>query len=287
MYTPKNNVLIIAGMHRSGTSLVSHWLHRCGLNLGETLLGADIGNVEGHFEDVDFYRFHEDTLAAHHLSKFGFTGEPVKALSEYEEEKLKSIINLKNKLNRQWGWKDPRTCLFLANYRQLIPDARYLNIVRDYGATINSMIIRDFKHHEKKYLKRKWLSRAAWKIFRRQKQLDNFYRDLAPLYLNVWIAYNGELLKNAKLVPADQYLFIDHRQLIDDDKTVFGHLTDNWHFDLQYYDFKKIFKESLISPVTDIDHLIDDKGLLKKAKSLEIKLKELCIEKRNLQKELP
>lgn len=286
MNTPKNNVLIIVGMHRSGTSLVSHWLNSCGLNLGETLLGADIGNVEGHFEDLDFYRFHEDTLAAHHLSKFGFTTQPVKALSEYEEEKLKSIIYLKNKMNRQWGWKDPRTCLFLAHYRRLIPDARYLNIVRDYKATINSMIIRDFKHHEKKYLKRKWPSRVIWNVFRRQKQLNRFYSELAPLYLGVWIAYNEELIKNASLAPDDSYLFTDYAQLIDNDKTVFSHLTGNWHFDLQYYDFKKIFKENLLSRVVDIDHWINNEDILKKAKSLERKLKELCVEKKILQKEL-
>src|ERR1700678_1799220 len=108
MYPTDKKILIIAGMHRSGTSLISHWLHSCGLNLGETLLGADIGNTEGHFEDVDFYRFHEDTLEAHHLSKFGFITHPIESLTGYQTEKLKSIISFKNKMSGQWGWKDPR-----------------------------------------------------------------------------------------------------------------------------------------------------------------------------------
>jgi len=51
------NTLIIAGMHRSGTSLISQWLNRCGLNLGENMIGASSGNVEGHFEDIDFIAF--------------------------------------------------------------------------------------------------------------------------------------------------------------------------------------------------------------------------------------
>ena len=45
-------------MHRSGTSLISNWLHHCGLQLGEHLLEAGNGNEEGHFEDVEFLRMH-------------------------------------------------------------------------------------------------------------------------------------------------------------------------------------------------------------------------------------
>ena len=35
-----NDILVIAGMHRSGTSLITHWLHDCGLQVGERLVGA-------------------------------------------------------------------------------------------------------------------------------------------------------------------------------------------------------------------------------------------------------
>jgi Sulfotransferase family len=281
-----NNVLIIAGMHRSGTSLVSHWLTSCGLNLGETLLGADIGNVEGHFEDVDFYRYHEDTLAAHHLSRFGMITQPLTSLSEYQKEKLKSIIDFKNKMNRQWGWKDPRTCLFLPHYRELIPGACYLNIVRDYRSTVNSLIARDFKHHEIKYLTRGRLSKIIWKSFRKGRRLNKFYRDLSEFYLNIWMAYNQEILKNIKTLPVEKYLFVEHSSLLDRDKEVFGHLKDNWHFNLEYYDFKKIFKENLLSAVINVDLFVTDKALLEKAQNLEKELKELCSKKKVIQNEL-
>ncbi|HZY35534.1 MAG TPA: hypothetical protein VFE53_02735, partial [Mucilaginibacter sp.] len=93
-----NNILIIAGMHRSGTSVVSQWLKSCGLNVGEQLLGADIGNIEGHFEDIDFYRFHEDTLEENHESRLGWVTHPIGLLTTYQKEKLKSIIDFKNKI---------------------------------------------------------------------------------------------------------------------------------------------------------------------------------------------
>ena len=54
-----NKVLIVAGMHRSGTSVIAQWLQRCGLCLGENLLGPAIGNNEGHFEDTDFVFLHD------------------------------------------------------------------------------------------------------------------------------------------------------------------------------------------------------------------------------------
>jgi len=271
-----NKVLIIAGMHRSGTSLISNWLHHCGLNLGEQLLGPDIGNAEGHFEDIDFFHFHEDTLRANELPQSGLTTKRVPALSNYQHEKLKSLVALKNKLNVQWGWKDPRTCLFLDYYRSVIPDACYLNIVRDYGSTVNSLISREFKHHERKYLARKWLSRMVWKNLRREKNLARLYYNSAEAYLEVWIKYNEELLKNTRHLPANKYIFVDYLSLLDNDKNIFNCLKNQWKLQLKYYDFKRIFKEGMLSERANIDEYIENKALLKKAADLENELKNLC-----------
>jgi hypothetical protein len=270
-------------MHRSGTSLVSHWLISCGLNLGDMLMGASIGNVEGHFEDMDFYRFHEDTLSANQLSKCGWTTKPINTLSVYQKERLKSIIGFKNKISGQWGWKDPRTCLFLSHYRDLIPDAYYLNIARDYQSTVSSMIIRDFKHYETKYDKRSRVKKYIWKNFRREKHLKKFYADLAEFYLKVWLAYNEEILENTEHLFHDQYMFVDYLNLYKNDREVFNVLKNGWHFDLKYNDFKKIFKENLLNKPVNIDPLIGDQSLLDRARAIEKRLKGLCVQ----QKELP
>jgi len=45
----KIKFLVILGMHRSGTSLITQWLKNCGLSVGDSLHGADVGNAEGHF----------------------------------------------------------------------------------------------------------------------------------------------------------------------------------------------------------------------------------------------
>ena len=104
--------------------------------------------------------------------------------------------------------------------------------------------------------------------------------------MNIWIAYNREILKNIKTLPAEKYLFVEHSSLLDRDKEIFGHLKNSWGFDLEYYDFKKIFKENLLSAVTDIDLFVTDKTLLMKAQNLEEELKKLCSKKKSTQKEL-
>ena len=119
MVDMKSNVLIIAGMHRSGTSLMAQWLNKCGLNLGDYLLGSGVGNSKGHFEDMDFYQLHEAILSQNSLNYRVNTNDEIQ-LSEYHKIRAESIITLKSKLHDQWGWKEPRTCLFLTHINIII-----------------------------------------------------------------------------------------------------------------------------------------------------------------------
>src|SRR5204863_4091746 len=151
-------VVIITGMHRSGTSLITHWLHECGLHVGNELLGADTGNDNGHFEDLDFLNSHKALLKSRRLSDNGFTTSPLKPLTCEEKDKLRDIISYKNNFNRQWGWKDPRTCLFLDVYRELIPDAFYFVVLRDFQSVTSSLIYRMYKQRAAKYASKKGIA---------------------------------------------------------------------------------------------------------------------------------
>src|SRR3569833_408228 len=146
-----SRTLIIAGMHRSGTSLITNWLHHCGLQVGETLLGPDIGNKEGHFEDEEFLKMHEEILVGNGLAPSGLVHDKQLQIYEYQLEKLKAIIGIKEKRFDQWGWKEPRTCLFLDTYRELLPDAKYLIIIRDYESVVNSLLKRAYDDTDKSY----------------------------------------------------------------------------------------------------------------------------------------
>ena len=270
-------VLVIVGMHRSGTSLITNWLEKCGLHIGERLVAAAPSNIDGHFEDVEFKTIHEEALVSKNLPASGLVEEEAHHidLSVYQKEKLKGIINVKNRLYEQWGWKDPRTCLFLNNYRQLLPGSKYLIIIRDYQSVINSLLKRDFADIDRAHLSRKWPSRVIWTYLRKSRNKERYYRNNTDHYLKVWMAYNEEILSAVKKMPPEDYLAVNYEVLVSKDAEVFNYLTSTWGFSLNYVDFKDIYKESLMSNAKSIAGYVKDKLLLTKADYIESRLHTL------------
>jgi hypothetical protein len=260
---------MVVGMHRSGTSLISNWLYRCGLQLGEHLLEAGNGNVEGHFEDVEFLKMHEEILLSNDFPPEGYVYDQPIDISVYHVEKLKSIIRVKNDLYEQWGWKEPRTCLFLDLYRELLPDAKYLIIVRDYKSVVYSLLKRDFTAFEEKYLSRNRLQQLIWFNFRRKRSMEKFFKEHAEDYLKVYIEYNEHILNMLKDLPATDYIVVNYSLLEKRDKEVFSLLTDKWRFKLQYFSFREVYKKNLMSKPFDVDAFIAGKTLVNRTKQLE------------------
>src|SRR3954453_7575771 len=127
----QNKVLVILGMHRSGTSLAAQWLQRCGLHIGDRLVGAGRGNIEGHFEDRDFLDLHRNILISSNLPDTGLVSEFDSASNNTHLAEIRKLIGLKNSLYEEWGWKEPRTCLFLEQYMNVLPAAKYIILLRD------------------------------------------------------------------------------------------------------------------------------------------------------------
>ena len=124
------SALVIAGFHRSGTSLTAQLLHRAGLHLGDDLIGVNPSNPYGHFEDRDFVRLHDALLddggRTWHVDE-PFT--PSISLARWNQ--MASLADRRRVRHRLWGFKDPRSCFFLAAWRYLIPDMRTLIVFRD------------------------------------------------------------------------------------------------------------------------------------------------------------
>lgn len=106
-------IVVVLGMHRSGTSAITRGLEVLGINLGDRLLPAESENNEkGFWEDIDITAFNVDLLAAmghdwHTLAPIRpdeFHSEPIASL------KLRAAQLLRNKLTEtDWfGVKDPR-----------------------------------------------------------------------------------------------------------------------------------------------------------------------------------
>jgi hypothetical protein len=121
-------------MHRSGTSYLASVLAALGVRMGESLLAADAGNPRGYFEDVSVLAFHKKLLAkraplsqtrADFLPGEGFSGT-------WNAEELAEADALLGKLEGDgfWGWKEPRTCLFLDEWLKKLPQARCVAVYR-------------------------------------------------------------------------------------------------------------------------------------------------------------
>lgn len=233
-----NKVLIVLGMHRSGTSLVSSWLNKCGLNLGDHCLGGDKFNKEGHFEDLDFLHLHEEVLSYYKIIRTGLIPPFNFKLSEDYYKKLTDNIKFKNSQHRQWGWKEPRTCLFLDFYQEAIPDAKYVIVYRNYQFVVESLCRREFNILNSKYnaLDKKEQKLHYEYFEERVKEIQM----ATQVYLSTWIRYNKNLLKLMNSVDKNNYVIVKYDRLVENDKTVFEKLKE-WKFKLKYIPFSSIF----------------------------------------------
>jgi hypothetical protein len=58
-------VIVVAGMHRAGTSVVARGLQALGIDLGDALMSADVRmNARGFFEDMDIVKLDDALLDA-------------------------------------------------------------------------------------------------------------------------------------------------------------------------------------------------------------------------------
>lgn len=271
----EKNVLVILGMHRSGTSLITQWLHKCGLPVGNDLLGPGTGNIEGHFEDLDFVRLHGELLLSQKLPDNGFTENAVKTIGAMQMFRVTSLINIKSRQQQQWGWKDPRTCLFLNIYRDILPEARYLVIFRDYQSVVSSLLSRERTRLQKKLLSKNPVNRMLSKKFKKKYNQEWLYKTYTARYLKVWIAYNEEILAHVAKLPAGCYTAVNYKALITDDMPVFLHLAHQWQFKLKYAAFRDIYRPQLMSERPPVENYISDAKLLAHAKQVENRMKQL------------
>lgn len=131
-------VICVAGMPRSGTSLVAQLLYRCGVNLGpaEQLMPASINNRDGFWENVRFVQVNERLLAASGGTWFAppATLRPTPKITA----EARSIVAQFDG-QEPWLWKDPRNALALPFWKSLIPSMRLMVCVRHPAETALSL----------------------------------------------------------------------------------------------------------------------------------------------------
>jgi GT2 family glycosyltransferase len=131
--------LVVAGMHRSGTSLVASLVAGAGVSMGTRLLAAGRGNARGHFEDLDFQEFHQRALRANGLHGDGIVPAGHPEVPEGLEPRARELVAARRAAGKPWGWKDPRTLLFLDFWSEVAPEASWLLVFRSPWEVADSL----------------------------------------------------------------------------------------------------------------------------------------------------
>lgn len=148
----KKRIVVILGMHRSGTSAMARGLKALNVELGDNLLPPVADNNErGFWEDRDIYRLNERLLA-----KAGSGWDRLAAIDsgmlirdEFAAERREAAQLLEQKLATSpvFGFKDPRTSVLLPFWKcvfeDLDLDESYLIAVRNPFEVAESLSKRD------------------------------------------------------------------------------------------------------------------------------------------------
>lgn len=193
-FDPAGTPLLVAGMHRSGTSLAASLLEACGWNSGLRMMAPSAHNPHGYHEDADLVALQGRMLRM--ATRDGQGGWPDwgfvegqrfnrAGLEAFKDEALHLLCE-RARPATLWGWKDPRTTLLLDFWRDLLPTARYCFVYRD-----------------------------PWEVVRSVKRLgsDTLSRNPAVV-LDIWRMYNNALIAFQRAHP-DQCVLIGIQRLIE------------------------------------------------------------------------
>lgn len=137
-------IVVVLGMHRSGTSLVANLLHNAfGVNVGDKRLGKGKFNPYGLYEDLAFLTLNQRILSTAAGKKGDLWNRPpshqrILGVGPQFEARIQELVAMKN-ARENWGWKDPRTCLTIGLYHEFLDDVRYIRTRRRKGAVIKSL----------------------------------------------------------------------------------------------------------------------------------------------------
>jgi len=151
----KPPLLLLVGMHRSGTSLLGNLLHAAGVAMPGPLITGDQHNPEGYFERADITDLQEQLLIALDRWWPGATGMlPLpndwwqRPETQAAAENLQRLLEVESK--RQplpWAIKDPRSSLLLPLWKHTCQNVgiplRLVLAVRNPDEVVSSLCARD------------------------------------------------------------------------------------------------------------------------------------------------
>ncbi len=133
-------VVLVLGMHRSGTSCLTGCLERCGLHLGKVRRTGRF-NRKGYYELKSLQDLHDQILK---LSKGSWDDPPPQVnVHPYHFQQLKKVAH-EMSMYQPYGLKDPRMLLLVDTWKNLTsPDYRVVGTFRHPLAVAQSLARRN------------------------------------------------------------------------------------------------------------------------------------------------
>lgn len=135
--------VMVVGMHRSGTSAVTRVINLLGVPLGrEDDLYTAPDNPSGHWESNTLCDLNEMILHVFGGFDMGMPPMPRSWLQSRRAEYLRGVMRATfDDIYRgeQWLWKDPRICLTLPLWRQVLRDFCVVFVIREADAVTRSL----------------------------------------------------------------------------------------------------------------------------------------------------
>jgi GT2 family glycosyltransferase len=159
-----SRLIVVLGMHRSGTSVMTRGLQVLGVNLGNTFLPSQKDNEKGFWEDIDLL-----SLNMEMLNTLGSDWYHLSPISPLDLEALHNkgyllraaeLLRQKTSSTSTFGFKDPRVIKLLPFWKEVFShcqfDVSYVLPVRHPLSVVKSLATRNGIEVEQGYLM--WLA---------------------------------------------------------------------------------------------------------------------------------
>ncbi len=211
-------VIIILGMHRSGTSCLAGCLKSFGLNLG-TVSDYNTYNKKGNQENKKVFKLNESILNDH----AGSWNAPPKAplnLTQQSMQAIKDIIAQYHQGEKPWGIKDPRMLMTYELWAPHLPPHSLVGTFRHPLAVAESLFARDAFPIPKEQGLQMWLTynkklidihkKTSFNLINFDLPKDEYIAKIQHMAENLQLNQNsGEVFFESTLRNQDSYTFED------------------------------------------------------------------------------
>jgi len=250
MQTGSQPILII-GMHRSGTSLLTRILSESGVFLGRNREGNDESEF---FLWLNEWMYKEIGASWDNVDNFKFADDNYyRRVSNVLESKVDSMLfryytgfkrhKVRYDSSFVWGWKDPRNTFAVRAWDKVFPGAKIIHIYRHPIDVVKSLMVRAHETASRPLSFRQKIKETL--LLGRVQYCQSYRVKHADEALKLWSDYVAEGIRSRDLVGQRRYFAISAESLILDPHRTLKSIFDFLGLDVALSDKVKLYLNSV------------------------------------------